>query len=82
MTTETKTPQPEGAGNPGATAPGPPSWEDFCERLLKQAPTLKPDQADEQWQNLYGVYRIGYEACLDAMIAALHEDGATGGKPK
>lgn len=59
-----------------------PSWDDFCARLLKEAPQLQPDPNDQQWSNLYGIYQMGYEACLEQMKALLQEeqnsDSATG----
>lgn len=51
-----------------------PSWDDFCARLLKEAPQLQPDPNDQQWSNLYGIYQMGYEACLEQMKALLQEE--------
>lgn len=50
-----------------------PSWDDFCDRLLKEAPQLQPDLNDQQWSNLYGIYQMGYEACLEQMKSLLQE---------
>ncbi len=55
---------------PCSTAP---SWPDFVARITKAAPLLKPDRNDEQWTNLYGVYEIGYEACLDRVKMELEQ---------
>lgn len=59
---------PAPAGSPA------PSWDDFCARMKQCAPALMPDETDAQWQNLYGVYQLGYSSALEAVMKTLEQE--------
>jgi len=50
-------------------APGS-SWEAFVARLKKAAPMLRPVEKEEQWERLYAIYLLGYNAALDSVKSA------------
>lgn len=63
-----------GAGLAARTCSPAPSWDDFCARMKQCAPALMPDETDSQWQNLYGVYQLGYSSALEAVMKTLEQE--------
>ena len=43
------------------------SWEAFVDRLKKAAPMLRPVEKEQQWERLYYIYLLGYNAALDSV---------------
>lgn len=62
------------AHSPAPTGSPAPSWDDFCARMKQCAPALMPDETDAQWQNLYGVYQLGYSSALEAVMKTLEQE--------
>lgn len=54
-----------------------PSWDDFCAQMKQYSPALMPDKADPQWQNLYGVYQLGYSSALASVMKLLEQENET-----